>query len=228
MINVRRHTMNIQQTDIFIIVNDFKSKSNLNDRFTSFDFCYNYFYHSDSNYLINNMEKSCLTLGFYLASWGMFRNSFLLNKSIKYYQPTINYIASLDKSVWQIDVDNYTDDNIDTILDIYRDVKELLVEDGCSDLTLVTKVLLGVFGFIPAFDDYFCKTFREMADGRCGFRKVNKDSLTQIRIFYEANSKAIDDIATNTFTLDFTTEQKTTTNYTKAKIIDMYGFNKRR
>jgi len=224
---VRRHTMNTPQTDILQIVNDFKSQSNLNDRYTSFDFCYNYFNHTDSNLLVENMEKSCLTLGFYLASWGMFRNSFLLDKSVKYYQPTINYIASLDKSVWQIDVDNYTDENVKIILEIYRNVKALLVENGCSDLTLVTKVQLGVFGFIPAFDDYFCKTFRGLADGACGFRKVNLKSLTQIRIFYETNRTVIDDIAENTFTFDFTTELKTTTNYPKAKIIDMYGFSRR-
>ena len=99
--------MNTQQADILQIVNNFKLQSNLTDRYTSFDFCYNYFIKTDSSLLIDNMEKSCLTLGFYLASWGMFRNSFLLNKSIKHYQRTNKYIASLDKSVWQIDVDNY-------------------------------------------------------------------------------------------------------------------------
>jgi len=30
-----------------------------------------------------NIEKSCLQLGFYLASWGMYRNTDLLNK-LKY------------------------------------------------------------------------------------------------------------------------------------------------
>lgn len=52
-----------------------------NQRYSSFDYCYNYFY---SFYKVNkiselanekNLQNSCLQLGFYLASWGMFRPS---------------------------------------------------------------------------------------------------------------------------------------------------------
>lgn len=47
----------------------------------------------------------------------MFRGSnFLLNKSVKYYEPLVKYIANTDKSLWNIDVDNYTDENINKII----------------------------------------------------------------------------------------------------------------
>jgi hypothetical protein len=206
------------------IVNNFKSDSKPNDRYTSFDYCYNYFLETKD--LTKDIEKSCLVLGFYLASWGMLRgSSFLLQKSAKHYQATIEYIATLEKSVWQIDADTYTEENIKIILNIYNNVKQLLIENGNADLTLVTKILLGVFGFIPAFDQYFCNTFREIfADKNCGFRVVNSKSLNCIKDFYEQNKIEIDKLAAETFTTDFKTETKTLNNYTKAKIIDMYGF----
>jgi len=210
-------------TDIEQIIKKFKSQSRPDDRYTSFDYCYNYFL--KTNDPTNDIEKSCLTLGFYLASWGMFRgSSFLLQKSVKHFQPTIQYIATLDNSVWDIDVDNYNEINIQTIIKIYKDIKDRLILNDNSDLTLITKILLGVFGFIPAFDNYFCNTFRVISNGQCGFRKVNIKSLTVIKTFYEANKSTIDKLSIETFTTDFVTGEKTTTNYPKAKIIDMYGF----
>ena len=211
------------RTDIETLVNKFKTQSNPDDRYTSFDYCYNYF--KTTKDLPKDMEKSCLTLGFYLASWGMFRgSSFLLQKSAKHFQTTIEYIATLDKSVWDIDVDNYDKKNIQTIIKIYKDIKGLLILNGNADLTLITKVQLGVFGFIPAFDTYFCNTFRVISNGQCGFRKVNEKSLTLIKTFYEANKASIDSLSADTFTTEFSTGQKTKLNYSKAKIIDMYGF----
>lgn len=211
------------RTDIELIVNKFKAQSIPDHRYTSFDYCYNYF--RTTTDLTNDIEKSCLTLGFYLASWGMFRgSSFLLQKSLKHFQATIEYVATLDDSIWNIDVDNYNETNIQTIIKIYKDIKERLILNDNSDLTLITKILLGVFGFVPAFDNYFCNTFRVISEGQNGFRKINIKSLTFIKKFYEANKGSIDKLSAETFTTDFLTGQKTTTNYPKAKIIDMYGF----
>jgi len=214
------------KTDIDTIVNKFKIQSNPDDRYTSFDYCYNYF--RATNDITKDIEKSCLVLGFYLASWGMFRgSSFLLQKSVKHFEPTIRYIAMLDSSVWEIDVDNYDENNILTIIKIYNDIKTRLINNNNSDLTLITKILLGVFGFIPAFDNYFCNSFRAISGGQCGFRKVNVKSLTFIKTFYESNKTTIDRLSAETFTTDFMTGQKTIINYPKAKIIDMYGFTAR-
>jgi len=211
------------KTDIGTIVNKFKSQSNPYDRYSSFDYCYNYF--RTTNDITQDIEKSCLVLGFYLASWGMFRgSSFLLQKSVKHFEPTIRYIATIDKAVWEIDADNYNEKNIQTIIKIYKDIKFCLIDKDNSDLTLITKILLGVFGFIPAFDNYFCNSFRAITAGQCGFRKVNVKSLSFIKTFYESNKTTIDRLSAETYTTDFMTGQKTTINYPKAKIIDMYGF----
>ncbi len=212
--------------DIEKVVNVFKEDSKPLDRYSSFDYCYNYFLTTKD--LNTDIEKSCLTLGFYLASWGMLRgSSFLLLKSVKYYQPVIGYIASLDKSLWNIDVDTYTDENIKTIIEIYDDIKSHLIQNGNADLTLVTKVILGIFGFVPAYDQYFCNTFRDIyKDQKCGFRKMNIKSLKCISAFYETNHVIIDKLSAETFTTDFITMEETKFHYPKAKIIDMYGFSK--
>jgi len=74
-------------------------KYNHYGRFASFDYCYNYFH----NFYINknikdiakkeNIETSNLQLGFYLASWGMYRGStHVLQKSVKYLENVIIYI----------------------------------------------------------------------------------------------------------------------------------------
>jgi hypothetical protein len=213
----------MKRTDIGIVVNKFKDQSNPDDRYTSFDYCYNYFLTTEN--LTEDIEKSCLTLGFYLASWGMFRgSSFLLQKSAKHFEPTIRYISTLDRSVWRIDVDKYDNQNIQTIISIYDEIKGRLIANRNADLTLITKILLGVFGFIPAFDNYFGNTFRDIANGKCGFRRVNNKSLAFIRDFYEVNKLTIDDLAKQTFTTEFISGKKTNVNYPKAKIIDMYGF----
>lgn len=212
--------------DIEINIKEFTNKTKINDRYVSFDYCYNYFKKNKKTNLTEDIEKSCLVLGFYLASWGMYRgSSFLLQKSVKHLEPTIKYIANIDEEVWNIDIDKYDENNINKIIEIYSDIKIRLIEGNNSDLTLVTKVMLGVFGFIPAFDQYFCNTFREIfTHENCGFRKVNKKSLTCIKTFYDNNKTIIDDLARKTFTKDFLTEETTEINYPKAKIIDMIGF----
>jgi hypothetical protein len=213
----------MERTDIESAVGRFTSRSTPNDRFTSFDYCYNYFRPVDD--VQKDIEKSCLVLGFYLASWGMFRgSSFLLQKSAKHLEPVIEYISKLDRQVWTIDVDCYTNENIDIILSIYKGIKNHVIPGGNADLTLITKILLGVFGFVPAFDNYFTETFRRLSLGQCGFRRVNRESLSIISDFYTANNAVIDDLANRTFTTDFKSGQKTRINYPKAKIIDMYGF----
>ena len=219
----------MKQENIKEYLDYYLSETNPTDRYTSFDYCYNYFKTNSSEYLLNNMEKSCLVLGFYLASWGMLRNSFLLQKSIKFYEPIIQYISELDRSYWSIDVDNYTDDNINKILKVYEDIESKIIpinEKGnpAEAGTLLTKILLGVFGFIPAFDTYFLKAFKFMSKYNKGFKVVNLNNLKIISEFYVSNKMVIDEFASITKTYEVSTGNKTNISYTKAKIIDMYGF----
>lgn len=173
------------------------------------------------------MEKSCLAIGFNLASWGMLRgSSFLLGKSSKYYEPLIIYISTLDRSVWDIDVDKFSNENIEAVIDIYHEIRSIVIKDKNIHLTLVTKIMLGIFGFIPAYDQYFQNAFRLIATDDCRFRSVNKKSLACIHNFYQANEQEINRQSSSLFTTNFLTGQKTKFNYPKSKIINMYGFTK--
>jgi hypothetical protein len=192
-------------------------------RYSSFDYCYNYFL--KENDLTKDMEKSCFELAFYLASWGMFRgSSFLLQKSAKYFIKTIEYVNSLDRELWKIDINDYNDEITDKLLEIYNKLDKLVVEGWSRSITLVTKIMLGIFGFVPAYDEYFCKSFRIITNGKCGFRSFNKESLNIIKEFYDLNKNPINKLSNEIFTYDFITGKKTNINYPKAKIIDMYGF----
>lgn len=215
----------MEQSDLEETIGKFSGKTGSNDRYTSFDYCYNYFRTNEDP--TDELEKSCLVLGFYLASWGMFRgSSFLLQKSVKHFEKTVVYIAEQDRSIWDIDVDSYTDENIQILLKVYNEIKGVLIDDKKSDLVLTTKLMLGVFGNVPAFDNYFTQTFRHIYRGRCAFRTFSMESLKCISSFYRANSMTIDANSERTFTTAFLTGKKTNIKYPKAKIIDMYGFTK--
>jgi len=232
----------MKQTDIETIIKKFKEPfEEQNDlrnhryaslayhRYASFDYCYNYF--KTTKNLIADTEKSCLVLGFYLASWGMYRgSSFMLQNSVKILEPLIIYFAELkrnERDVWTIDVDKYDDVNIRKILEIYQNIKEDIIPQNQAHLTLVTKILLGVFGFIPAYDNFFCNTFRKITKdkSKCGFRQVNSESLGLIKQFYLDNKDIIDDLSKKTHTIGFDGKE-TNICYPKVKIIDMYGFKR--
>jgi hypothetical protein len=175
------------ENNIKSCINDFLKKRNADDRYASFDYCYNYFYKNTE--LLVDVEKSCLVLCFYLASWGMFRgSSFILRKSAVYFKPLIEYIDKLakkDQSLWDIDVDKYDDENIKKILDARDEIKKCIIrEREHADKTLTGKIMLGVFGCIPAFDRYFCDTLKKETKG-CGFTRIDEKSLHAIKEFYE-------------------------------------------
>jgi hypothetical protein len=215
----------MKQNDIEEIVGKFIALSKPEHRYSSFDYCYNYFFTNDD--LTKDMEKSCFELAFYLSSWGMFRgSSFLLQKSAKHFVQTIEYINSLEDDSWKKDVNNYDDIFIERIIEIYIKLKELVVEGWSRSITLVTKMMLGIFGFVPAYDEYFCQSFRTITNGKCGFRSFNKESLKMIKCFFDSNENSINKLSNETFTYDFITGNKTIIKYPKAKIIDMYGFSK--
>ena len=191
------------------------------ERYSSFDFCYNYFYSFYKEDRIselsndNNIEMSCLQIGFYLASWGMLRgSSFLLEKSVRHFRNLIIAISKMDRKLWEIDVASYDYDNISLLLDCKREIINALGVNNNPSETLVTKIMLGVFANIPAFDQYFKKGLKVSS--------VSRKSLLKVRSFYEENKKDFDSFEIYTF--DFLTSKETNILYKKAKLIDMYGF----
>lgn len=220
---------NFKVTDLKEVVEQFcKEGEHEHHRYKSFDFCYTHF--SPLSEDRNDIEKGCYVLWSYLASWGMLRgSSFLLSKNPAYLQPLVEFICAQDFDIWQIDVNNYPQ-HYAQIQALYQQVKSKIIENNEKDLVLVTKILLGVFGIVPAYDQYFCQTFKKLSKVQsnqkyCGFTAMNKISLDQIHQFYLANREVIDELHESCKACCFSGES-TRLNYTRAKIIDMYGFNK--
>lgn len=194
------------------------------DRYSSFDFCYSYFYKFYKNGAISklanddNIENSCLHIWFYLASWWMMRwSSFLLQNSMGSLKKLVIKISELDTDIWEIDVNTYTEENIKKILKVYTSIENIFIQAWHKpSQTLITKIMLWVFGVSPAFDRYFRKWM--------GVYSFNEKNLTKIHKFYIENKKEIDSIQINCY--NFLTEKDDGYQYTKAKIIDMYAFTK--
>lgn len=202
-----------------------------------------------------NIEHSCYVLYSYLASWGMLRGSSqLLQCSPAALIELIRHFDTIKNSpIWDWDVPDYADPNcIQDIITEYEKIEKILTslfeaakgkasynyeeedslpnstEDSKKSVptdTLITKIMLGVFGVIPAFDTYFKKTMRniykEGTKVSSSFSKCSEDALNCILEFYLSNKEVLD--AIKIIVRSFS--GLTTGRYYKiAKLIDMFGF----
>lgn len=193
----------------------------------SYDHCFNYF--ADAQDLESDMQKSCAVLGFYLASWGMYRgSSFLLKRTnSSYLGDVVQVIQARRPELSSIDLDNYTDQNINTVLDTYKSLKEALQIGRERHITLVTKIMVATFGCVPAFDQYLFEGFRRVLDNRARIPsdRLTTDSLSILAAFYRANRNDIDTLHNESRTVAFGSDLVTDHKLSRAKIVDMYCFN---
>ena len=125
----------------------------------------------------------------------------------------------MDSKLWDIDVDNYNDENIDLLIDNCKSkIINALGKDNNPSDTLVTKIMMGVFANVPAYDGNFKKCLKK--NNYC--QTFNKRSLKQIKEFYEENKDIFDSFEIHT--VNFLESEERDTIYTKAKLIDMCGF----
>ena len=139
-------------------------------RYRSWEHCFRYFHALTPEAMAADRDQSALQLGFYLASWGMYRGSgFLLQHAYTIHRGVIDRLVAPQFSIlWRREFGAGDDDSelvpvisdaIDAVRDAYRRVAPAAESRQASD-TLVTKVLLGTFGCLPACDQYFIKGFR--------------------------------------------------------------------
>jgi hypothetical protein len=209
--------------DIGANIERFRGDGHPERRFASFDYCFNYFQSfKDGGNVAGiaaapHMELSCLQLGFYLASWGMFRpSSSLRSRSLRQFEPVIELIARTPGDVWAADAHCYTEAVCHGLVDTASGIAEALhYPDGAwPTRTLATKIMLGVFGNVPAFDSRVVAGLRKTRlTGRFGLR-----ALQNIGRFYDDHREVIEQHRDRT--LDFTTGRQTQRHYTRAKVID--------
>jgi len=208
-------------------------------RYASFDYCYNHFY---KFHKIKDYEKSCAILWSYLSSWGMLRGSApLLKQSYYFLKRIVDYIAYCGvkhKDYWDIDFP-YKEKGKDKLSTIYEELESRIKFSSLNNETdvanpsniLITKIMLGIFGTIPAFDRYVSLFFKylPMVDGErrlIGNSKVNNETCERINQIANIHGfPNLDNLLQNEKfdTLLFSKGHRKR-KYTKAKLIDMYCF----
>lgn len=169
-------------------------KSDENGRYRSWEHCYSHFIKARGS---NDVDYDYLSLqlAFYLASWGMYRgSSFLLQKDYKVHIPVVKELLSekydvlagikcvsfREKSNQQLLLD------INSFLGLYydkirREVKEQELKNQLS-FTLITKILMGTLGCVPAYDRYFIAGIKNQ---KVATGNYNLKSIMQLVDFYE-------------------------------------------
>jgi hypothetical protein len=163
-----------------------KTQQGFETRYKTWDNCHKYFvnlYKSNKDKLFDDLseceqEMSLLQLGYYLASWGMYRgSSFVLQYDNSIYKEVISILlnSKYDK-LWDLSFECIKQDakGVQELLVDLRDsimkslyeyrhysvYKGKLVETSKDEKelsqTLVTKILLGTLCCCPAYDTYFC------------------------------------------------------------------------
>lgn len=201
------------------------TKNDNNHRFRSWEHCYNFFsqnYHNLKDEKV--LDNASLHLAFYLASWGMLRgSSFLLQKDYKIHLFFIKKVVMNPKYFYF-----YTNSSsglldyslIDGIDDLKSETKKAY-EDNIREIngqqtiinvtdTLASKILLGVYGNVPAYDRYF-----KEALSLFGIKtQFNQMGLRDLIDFYNKNIEE--------FKVSQDLLSDDGVNYTPMKLIDMF------
>ena len=178
-------------------------KKDENGRYRSWEHCYSNFINARDN---KNAEWDYLSLqlAFYLASWGMYRgSSFLLQKDYKTHIPVVKELlkeeydplAGIDCVELKREENQRLLENINAFLDEYysniRDeVKNIRMRNQLSS-TLITKILMGTLGCVPAYDRYFISGIKKQ---KVASGNYNMKSIIQLVDFYESNIVELENI----------------------------------
>lgn len=211
----------IRDIEVVRCRNEYANGCRPSARYASFDYCYNFFRKfaqedctspSDQQF----RESALLHLGFYLASWGMLRNSFLAERSVVGLLPILDAISATPRNVWNFDIPDYAkNDAVEEILAAKERITSSFATERKSE-TLVTKIMLGVFGCTPALDRFFRLS--------TGLHALNRRTMNEVHQFYVEHSEAIEDW--RQFTLNIDSGENTTHRYTAAKVVDMVFFQR--
>ena len=188
-------------------------------RYKSWDNCFKSYSSSTKT------DIHILELAFYLASWGMYRGSGgLLQKNHLIHKGAVDIIFS--KTSQKLKCNQNTEIKREKIKDIIE-LKDELAKHYSSIYftkgaenpkpisptdTLLSKIILGTLGCVPAYDRYFIGGLKEMKIKHTGF---NEASLNELFNFIDDNKNEIDRAQKNI-------KAETQSHYPLMKILDMY------
>lgn len=199
-------------------------KTDENGRYRSWEHCYSHFIKARGNPNAD-YDYLSLQLAFYLASWGMYRgSSFLLQKDYRIHIPVVkelldekyNSLAGIDCAAFRVESNQKSLQEISSFLDKYYDrirqeVKEQELKNQLSH-TLITKILMGTLGCVPAYDRYFIAGIKSQ---KVAAGNYSISSVMQLAEFYENNTERLESIRENMKVNDMA--------YPQMKVLDM-GF----
>lgn len=135
--------------------------SDPNHRYLSWEYCHEAFKKYRQNRDDAAEDLLCLHLAWYLASWGMLRNSFLMQKDYKIHAAVVKLLYQPEwEMLWDITADKLAQEwYANRIIKLCEAITEAYVASGAGipTETLLTKILLGTIGCVPAYDRYFKK-----------------------------------------------------------------------
>ncbi|MBQ7417459.1 MAG: hypothetical protein IJV18_05115 [Acidaminococcaceae bacterium] len=179
-----------------------KIKVDPNARYRSWEHCYKCFHDALANYPNVNNDYLCLHLAFYLASWGMYRgSSFLLQKDYKIHAPVVeellkpkyDCLSGLECSALKRkDVQNKLkklEFSIEKYYDQFRNEGKSEKVKKKLSTTLITKILMGTLGCVPAYDRYFVNGVKKL---KITTGNYNIKSLLRLVDFYENNRERLE------------------------------------
>jgi len=188
-------------------------------RYKSWDNCFQAFSVSKQT------DIQVLELAFYLASWGMYRGSGgLLQKNHLIHKGAVDIVYSkTNQKLKCIQTAEIKRENIKATLavkdELAKHYSSIFFTKGADKPkpisptdTLLSKIMLGTLGCVPAYDRYFIVGLKEMKMENTGF---NEASLNELFNFIDKNKKEIDQIQK-------LITAKTQRHYPLMKILDMY------
>ena len=198
------------------------ARANENGRSRSWEHCYRVFRDARTDPSPDYDDLS-LHLAFYLASWGMYRgSSFLLQKDYKVLSPIVEEIlkpeydclfgvacTDLREPEVQERLKNVSDNIANHFGPIRNEVAGREVASPVSPV-LITKILMGTLGCVPAYDRFFEEGARHLGLEK---KSYNKDSLRELADFYEEHNDRLEEARRGMQTDDLI--------YPQMKLLDM-------
>lgn len=140
-------------------------KDDPHHRYLSWEYCHEAFQLNRRPQIDATIDYLCLHLAWYLASWGMLRNSFLMQKDYKIHADVVRLIYQPEwDDLWDLSPEKLSQEYYaDRIMKLSESITEAYVASGAGipTDTLLTKILLGTVGCVPAYDRYFKKALAD-------------------------------------------------------------------
>ena len=200
------------------------ARASENGRLRSWEHCYRVFRDAridpspDYDYL-------SLHLAFYLASWGMYRgSSFLLQKDYKVLLPVVEKVLKPEydclfglacTDLREPEVQDSLEKLSDYIAAHFRPIRdEVAGREVASSVSpvLITKILMGTLGCVPAYDRFFQDG---VATYKVTTQEYSRNSLLKLVDFYEEHIDRLEEARRGMWVGDLT--------YPQMKLLDM-GF----